>query len=69
GKQQSYGYFWWPREDGYDAVGIYGQGISVYPADNLVIAVNSAMLKASDTTERQKKAALFGAIRKAATAS
>jgi len=66
GKPQSYGYFWWPREDGYDAIGIYGQGISVYPADNLVIAINSAMLKATDKTESQKKAALFSAIRKAA---
>lgn len=69
GKQKekdSYGYFWWPMENGYRAVGIFGQGIYVYPEENLVIAVNSAMKKASDRTQSQKMGALIGSIRAAA---
>jgi CubicO group peptidase (beta-lactamase class C family) len=62
----SYGYFWWPMEDGYRAVGIFGQGIYVYPEENLVIAVNSAMPKASDRVQSQKSVALIEAVRKAA---
>jgi len=66
GQPQSYGYFWWPREDSYAAIGIYGQGISVYPGDNLVIAINSAYVKPTDRTQSAKQAALFKAIRDAA---
>jgi CubicO group peptidase (beta-lactamase class C family) len=67
-KGQSYGYFWWPRADGegYTAQGIFGQGIAVFPEDNLVIALNSAMLKASDKTQSRKQQALINAIREAA---
>ena len=63
---ESYGYFWWPMEDGYRAVGIFGQGIYVYPEENLVIAMNSAMPKASDRVQSQKTAALISAVRAAA---
>lgn len=65
---ESYGYFWWPREDGagYAARGIFGQGIEIYPEENLVIVVNSAMPKASDRTQSQKIQALTQAIRQAA---
>jgi len=65
-KGAAYGYFWWPMEDGYRAVGIFGQGIYVFPEENLVIAVNSAMAKASDRTQGQKTQALIGAVRAAA---
>ena len=70
-KGQSYGYFWWPRADGegYTAQGIFGQGIAVFPEDNLVIAINSAMLKASDKTQSQKQQALIASIREAAKGS
>jgi CubicO group peptidase (beta-lactamase class C family) len=60
---ESYGYFWWPMEDGYRAVGIFGQGIYVYPEENLVIAINSAMPKATDRVQSQKIAALVSAVR------
>lgn len=63
---EGYGYFWWPMADGYRAVGIFGQGIYVYPEENLVIAINSAMPKASDRVQSQKIAAVIGAIRAAA---
>jgi CubicO group peptidase (beta-lactamase class C family) len=62
----SYGYFWWPMEDGYRAVGIYGQGIYVYPEENLVIAINSALPKATDRAQSQKTSALIAAVRTAA---
>ncbi len=62
----SYGYFWWPMEDGYRAVGIFGQGIYVFPEENLVIAVNSAAPKATDRLQSQKSNALIAAVRKAA---
>jgi CubicO group peptidase (beta-lactamase class C family) len=70
-KGQSYGYFWWPRADGegYAAQGIFGQAIAVFPEENLVIAFNSAMVKASDRTQSQKQQALIAAIRTAANGS
>jgi CubicO group peptidase (beta-lactamase class C family) len=38
-----YGYYWQIRQDGgYEAVGAYGQSVTVYPKEHLVIAVNSA---------------------------
>jgi len=37
-----YGYLWWIGPEAYEASGIYGQSILVYPKDRLVIAVNSA---------------------------
>lgn len=69
-KDQSYGYFWWPMDaPTYQAIGVYGQGIVVYPEENLVIALNSAMPKASDRKQSQAKAALFKAVRDAANGS
>lgn len=66
-QKASYGYFWWTSADGpYQAIGIFGQGIAIYPDDHLVIALNSAMPKASDRKQSQAKAALFAAIRAAA---
>ncbi len=41
-----YGYFWWIGADAYEASGIYGQSILVYPKDRIVIVVNSAWPKA-----------------------
>ena len=37
-----YGYFWWTLPDGYEAEGIFGQAIAVFPRDHLVVAINSA---------------------------
>lgn len=37
-----YGYFWWLIPDGYEASGIFGQNIIIYPKERLVIAINSA---------------------------
>jgi CubicO group peptidase (beta-lactamase class C family) len=37
-----YGYFWWIIPGGYEAEGIFGQTLSVFPQDHLVIVINSA---------------------------
>jgi CubicO group peptidase (beta-lactamase class C family) len=38
-----YGYFWWIRANGsYEAVGIFGQAITTFPAEHLIIVQNSA---------------------------
>jgi CubicO group peptidase (beta-lactamase class C family) len=38
-----YGWGWWLRQDGgYEAQGAYGQSVTVYPKDDVVIAINAA---------------------------
>ena len=37
-----YGYFWWIVQGGYEAEGIFGQTLSVFPEDHLVVVINSA---------------------------
>jgi CubicO group peptidase (beta-lactamase class C family) len=37
-----YGYFWWIVPGGYEAEGIFGQTLSVFPEDHLVVVINSA---------------------------
>jgi CubicO group peptidase (beta-lactamase class C family) len=41
-KKPPYGYFWWIIPGGYEAEGIFGQTLSVFPEDHLVVAINSA---------------------------
>ena len=41
-KSPPYGYFWWLAPDGYEAEGIFGQTVSVFPGDKLVVVINSA---------------------------
>jgi CubicO group peptidase (beta-lactamase class C family) len=61
-----YGYFWWTRADGFDARGIFGQGIMFYPAEHLVIAVNGATPLAVSKDYAPGRAAFVAAIREAA---
>jgi CubicO group peptidase (beta-lactamase class C family) len=38
-----YGWGWWvPQDGGYEATGAYGQSVTIYPKDDVVIAVNAA---------------------------
>ncbi len=37
-----YGYFWWIRADAYEALGIFGQSISTFPAEHLIVVQNAA---------------------------
>jgi CubicO group peptidase (beta-lactamase class C family) len=40
---KGFGFYWQIRRDGgYEAVGAYGQSVTIYPKEHLVIAVNSA---------------------------
>ena len=41
-KNQPYGYFWWLIPGGYEAEGIFGQTVSIFPSDHLVVVINSA---------------------------
>ena len=43
-----YGWGWWVRADGaYEAMGAYGQSITIYPKDDVVIAINAASIDPS----------------------
>ena len=60
-----YGYFWWLIPGGYEASGIFGQNIIVYPKERLVIAVNSAWPAADDDALWAAQAAFGRAVREA----
>jgi CubicO group peptidase (beta-lactamase class C family) len=38
----AYGYFWWGLKDGFEAEGIFGQTVSIFPKQRLVVVINSA---------------------------
>jgi CubicO group peptidase (beta-lactamase class C family) len=57
-----YGYFWWIGAEAFEASGIYGQSILVYPKDRVVIAVNSQW----SAPDRPEDFAALGAFQKAA---
>ncbi|MGH7010628.1 MAG: serine hydrolase domain-containing protein [Caulobacteraceae bacterium] len=61
-----YGYLWWIGPQAYEASGIYGQSIIVYPKDHLVIAINSAWDKPDDPDDFAALAAFQEAVRAAA---
>ncbi len=70
GSPGRYGFFWWPVDPpNYQARGIFGQGIAIYPEQNLVIAMNSAMLKATDPRQSEATQALLVAIHRALNAT
>lgn len=58
-----YGYLWWLMGDGvFRASGIFGQGIYIDPAENLVIAMHSARPHASREEDWNLATALYQAI-------
>jgi len=60
---KGYGYLWWLRDDGdYQAMGIFGQGIYIDPAENVVIALQSAREVASSDPDWILQTALFQAL-------
>ena len=60
-----YGYFWWPRPDGYEAVGIFGQSIRFVPAEQLIVITNGATLRPTGDDISSAKTALLQAARAA----
>jgi CubicO group peptidase (beta-lactamase class C family) len=61
-----YGYFWWLTPGGYEARGIFGQSLSVFPDEQLVIVINSAWPKAYDPHLSEVRRTYIDAIRAAA---
>ena len=58
-----YGYFWWLDGPGaFSASGIFGQGIYINRAENVVIAIHSARPVASDAADWAWQDALYEAI-------
>jgi CubicO group peptidase (beta-lactamase class C family) len=64
-----YGYFWWIGAEAFEASGIYGQSILIYPKDRLVIVVNSQWPEPDAKALFGALSAFQGAVRKAAVAS
>lgn len=58
-----YGYLWWLFEEGYSALGIFGQRIRVFPDDGIVIAVHSNAAAAVDTPYHVHQHHVVNAIR------
>ncbi len=62
-----YGYFWWmlPGED-YQAVGIFGQSITTFRKDRVIIVINSAWPQATGKKLNMERAAFVAALHAAA---
>jgi CubicO group peptidase (beta-lactamase class C family) len=62
-----YGYFWWIRPTGsYDASGIFGQSITTYRDERLIIVSNAAWPRATGRDLSAARTAFNEAIRAAA---
>ena len=61
-----YGYFWWIGARAYEASGIFGQSILVYPKERIVIALNSAWPVAENKELSAALNAMHGAVHDAA---
>ncbi len=60
---EGYGYFWWLNADStYQATGIFGQGIYIDEAENVVIAIHSARESASRDEDWAMQDALYRAL-------
>jgi CubicO group peptidase (beta-lactamase class C family) len=60
-----YGYFWWLLPDGYEAEGVFGQTVTVFPRDHLVVVINSAWPTAWDDNIDALRKQYLDAIRAA----
>lgn len=60
-----YGYFWWIGGEAFEASGIYGQSILIYPKDRMVIVVNSQWPKPDDKELFAALSAFQGGVRDA----
>jgi CubicO group peptidase (beta-lactamase class C family) len=61
-----YGYFWWIRPNGsYEAVGIFGQSITTFPKEHLIIVQNAAWPAATGKELSAARNAMFEGVRAA----
>jgi CubicO group peptidase (beta-lactamase class C family) len=64
-----YGYFWWMGPDGsYQAIGIFGQSITIFPRDRVIVVTNSAWPVAENDALYAAQAAFVAAVHQAAMA-
>lgn len=64
-----YGYFWWMRPNGaYEAVGIFGQSITTFRDDKLIIVTNAAWPQATGRELSAARNAFIDAVHAAAKA-
>jgi CubicO group peptidase (beta-lactamase class C family) len=64
--QGGYGYFWWIRPNGaYEAVGIFGQSITTFPAEHLIIVQNAAWPAATGKELSAARNAMIEGVRAA----
>ena len=62
-----YGYFWWMgSNNSYGAAGIFGQSITIFPDDRLVVVINSAWPTATGRELFLARNAFVNAVREAA---
>ncbi len=62
-----YGYFWWIRDNGsYEAVGIFGQSITTFKDDRLIIVINSAWPAATSKEYSAARTAFINALHESA---
>jgi CubicO group peptidase (beta-lactamase class C family) len=66
--EPAYGYFWWLTPGGYEAKGIFGQSLSVFPGEHLIVVINAAWPAATDKNLSKIRALYIQAIRTAASA-
>jgi CubicO group peptidase (beta-lactamase class C family) len=67
--EPQYGYFWWLTPGGYEARGIFGQSLSVFPGEDLIVVINSAWPAATDRNIGKIRAMYVQAVRRAASAA
>jgi CubicO group peptidase (beta-lactamase class C family) len=61
-----YGYFWWIRpNNSYEAVGIFGQSVTTFPAEHLIIVQNAAWPHAVGKELSAARNAMFEGVRAA----
>lgn len=62
-----YGYFWWlPPSGGYEAAGVFGQSITTFPKERVIVVTNAAWPSAGSDDLWAAQAAFVAAARKAA---
>ena len=62
-----YGYFWWILDNGgFGGVGIFGQSVTLFPAEHLIIVQNAAWPKATGKELSLARAAMWEGVRTAA---
>lgn len=68
-RERGYGYFWWMPDNGaYEARGIFGQSITTFRDDRIIIVINAAWPKATDPELNAARTAFLNAVRAAAKA-